>query len=331
MTNVSFTNAVYAAPYIDRGIARLRRNEFVAAILDFDTALAYVPDNPYAHWNKATALLSLGDYSEGFKEHEWGWRLFNWRGFGPVKDDIDRLQDLPVWNGLAPSRLLLYHELGWGDAIMVFRFLPALKQRAGSITLVIDESLATLARRFDIEVVAKVPKSLNRFDSRLPFFSAMNVLGATVENIPREPYIAANWRRTGGKIGIAWAGRTQNMFSTSTFVSLLNIEGFDLYALHPGTYEHGVHPLDAIDFSGTVKVIEQMDHIVSVDTATAHLAGAMGHPSTHVILPFMSDWRWWGASAWYPTIKTYRQARTGNDWDLPFTRVRKALTTKQGS
>ena len=59
-----------------------------------------------------------------------------------------------------------------------------------------------------------------------------------------------------------------------------------------------------------------MDAIVTVDTAAAHLAGAMGHPSVHLVLPFLSDWRWHHTELWYPTIKTYRQ-RPPDDWTAP--------------
>lgn len=326
MTHVHSERAVYAVPYLERGIANLRQNLFAMAVIDFDKALYWTPDDPYAHWNKATALLSMGDYEQGFAEHEWGWRLFNWRGFGPVKEEIDRLSALPVWDGVPDKRLLLYHELGFGDAIMVFRYLPMLKRRTASITLVIDQSLARLAQQFDVGVVTAVPDGLNAFDCRLPLFSAMSVFRQTVKNIPSDPYIAANWQRTRGKIGLCWSGRTQQMFTASSFISLLDCESHSIYALQPGPVpDLIVHPLVATDFADTAKLIERMDHIVTVDTAIAHLAGAMGHPSAHLILPFMSDWRWWQTEVWYPTLKTYRQPQAGNDWTEPFSRVREAI------
>jgi len=67
-----------------------------------------------------------------------------------------------------------------------------------------------------------------------------------------------------------------------------------------------------------------MDHIVSVDTAAIHLAGAMGHPSAHLLLPFLSDWRWHHTARWYPQLKTYRQP-TPNDWDTPFATLHETL------
>lgn len=311
--------------FLQRGIRWLQQNEFAAAAADFDTAIRYAPDDPYAHWNKATALLSMGDYSNGFVEHEWGWKLFNWRGFGPVKEDIDRLQALPLWRGESGVRLLVYHELGYGDAIMVMRYLPELKRRA-KVTLVIDQALARLARGFGVAVAEKVPDDLTRFDCRLPFFGVMSVLKQTLETIPAEPFIPCKFANGGNRIGIAWSGRTQTMFSAEHFLSLLHHDGCALYALQPGPATDGVEPLGSwCDFADVGDRIAAMDHIVTVDTAAAHLAGAMGHPSIHVVLPFMGDWRWWQASAWYPTIKTYRQPQAGDDWRVPFARINEAL------
>lgn len=327
MTSVAVDNSVLAAPYLERGIQFLRQNNFALAVSDFDNVLMFDPNNKYAHYNRGMALLALGNYPEGFREHDWVYQIFHWRGFGPVQNDIDRVVKLPLWNGIEHKRALIYHELGWGDAIQVCRYLPEL-QRRGDITLVIDQLLARLMKnQFGVDVVVAVPTDLTEFDCRLPLFGAMSVLHQTVATIPNAPYIDANWRRTGGKIGIGWAGRTQNMFTAEAFVSMLGLgDEYELFALNPGQPSPGMHELVVRDFADTVKTIEQMDHVITVDTAVAHLAGAMGHPSTHVVLPFSGDWRWWHVSAWYPTVKTYRQPQPGVDWTLPFAQVREAIS-----
>jgi hypothetical protein len=317
------SNLLASRSFLQRGMANLRQNAFAAAVPDFDAAIRCAPVDPYAHWVKATALLSMGDYRNGFKEHEWGWRLFNWRGFGPVQTDIDRLQaSLPMWHGRS-ERVLLYHELGWGDAIMCFRFLPELMQRS-DVTLVLDPCLTRLAQQFGVKVVERVPDDLSAFDSRLPFFSAMCVLDKTVETIPGASYIKAELAPERGAIGISWSGRTQKMFSAHDFTSMLQIGGSP-YSLQPGPTPPGVAPLEVSDFADTVKTLERMEHIITVDTALAHLAGAIGHPSVHLLLPFLSDWRWWRVSAWYPRITTYRQPQPGDDWRTPFAQINATL------
>lgn len=328
MTAFFMSNAVVAARWMRSGVEHFKRNEFDAAIAAFDQVLQLVPDDTYARWNRATALLSLGHYARGFKEHDVAWRLFHWRGFGPVGDDIDRLQALPLWQGESGARLLLYHELGFGDAIMVMRYLPALAERA-KLTLVIDLCLARLARSFDgVEVLGKVPGDLSQFDYRLPLFAALGVLEQTADSIPAEPYIGMNLPRavnSSNRIGIAWSGRTQTAFSASYFLAMLDHHDFRLYALQPGEAPDIVEPLrPGSDFADVADLIAEMDHIVSIDTAAIHLAGAMGHPSAHLLLPFLSDWRWHHTARWYPHLKTYRQDNEIN-WSAPFARLNEVL------
>ena len=125
---------------------------------------------------------------KGFAEHEVAWRLFHWRGFGPVGDDIDRLKELPAWHGEDNVRLLVYHELGYGDAIMAMRWIPEIKRRAETV-LVIDQPLVRLARTFGIEATDRLPDDLSGFDYRLPFFGVMSALQQDERTIPAEPYI----------------------------------------------------------------------------------------------------------------------------------------------
>jgi tetratricopeptide (TPR) repeat protein len=325
MNRIMSSNAVAAHQYLQAGAALLQQNQFAAAIGCFDSTLQLDPDNRYARWNRATALLSLGDYRSGFVEHDVAWQLFHWRGFGPVQNDIDRIVHLPLWQGEAGARVLAYHELGFGDAIMAFRFLPALTARC-DVTLVIDPCLARLAGAFDADIATSVPGDLGEFDFRLPFFGVMAALGITEHTIPRQPYLPATWSREGGKIGIAWSGRTQTDFTLERFLSLLAPDkATRLCALQPGPVAWGVEPLaPGSDFADVRDRIAAMDHIVSVDTAAIHLAGAMGHPSAHLVLPFFSDWRWWHVERWYPTLKTYRQDMPP-EWSRPFARLKAAL------
>lgn len=327
MTTFFMSNAVVAAQWMRTGIDHFKRNEFDAAIAAFDSVLRLSPDDCYARWNRATALLSIGDYARGFPEHEVAWRLFHWRGFGPVGDDIDRLQALPLWRGETGVQLLAYHELGFGDAIMAMRYLPELGRRA-AVTLVIDPVLARLTtEHFDVEVIDKVPDNLAGFDCRLPLFGVMAALDQTAETIPAAPYInPLLWKPRSKHIGIAWSGRTQTAFSLQRFLQLFDHDGFTLHALQPGPLaDDRVEQLPpGSDFADVADRISEMRHIVSVDTAAVHLAGAMGHPSAHLLLPFLSDWRWWRTELWYPRLKTYRQHNEA-DWSAPFARLNEAL------
>jgi hypothetical protein len=206
------------------------------------------------------------------------------------------------------------------------RYLPELLRRAGHVTLVINTELVRLAETFGVEATDQVPGDLSAYDYRLPFFGVMSALKQTMHNIPAAPYIRPReWSpHRGYRVGICWSGRTQTAFSLDYFLSKFDHSRFELHSLQLGIVDERVQRLTARDFADTVDVIASMDHIVTIDSAPAHLAGAMGHPSTHLLLPFMMDWRWRFTQAWYPTIKTYKQANVG-EWDMPFAKLNEAL------
>jgi hypothetical protein len=327
--DVMFADTMIARRHLDLGLACFHNHEFALAVAAFDAALALTPDDPYARWNRATALLSLGEYERGFVEHDVAWRLFNWRGFSTI-GDVHRLAHLPLWRGERDARVIAYHELGFGDAIMAMRFLPELAARC-ELTLVIDQCLVRLAERFDdVAVASQLPEDITAFDYRLPFFGVMSALHVTATTIPALPYIDTRIARLPHqpmrKIGVAWSGRTQTAFTLERFLQLGKLDGFDLYALQPGVLtENWIDPLPpGCDFLDVAERIAQMDAIVSVDTAAIHLAGAMGHPNAHLVLPHLMDWRWWRSELWYPQLKTYRQA-TPPDWSAPFAHLNEAL------
>jgi len=319
------SDVVVSDQYLDRGIAHFKQNRFKEALMYFVEALSISPGATYALWNRATALLSMGDYARGFVEHEKAWELFK---VVVGNRDLERLEELPRWRGERGARVLAYHEMGFGDAIMAFRFLPEVRRRA-DITLLTKWPLLRLAQQFGVRVVDKImPDDLSGFDFRLQLFGVMSAL-RTTETFTNAPYIAANWRRTGNRVGIAWSGATQKDFTAQRFLSMLDHRGFKLYALQPGDAIGGVERLvSGCDFVDVADRIAQMDHVVTVDTSSAHLAAAMGHPSAHLLLPFTGDWRWWHTERWYPDLKTYRQ-HDAADWTGPFARVNAALKTRE--
>jgi hypothetical protein len=304
---------------IQHGIAAMRRNSFAEAVEHFDAALVYQPDDAVAHWNKATSLLSLGNYIDGFREFEWRWKMYDWR-WGLLGSDIYRVQPVPKWCGedLTGKRLLFYWEMGYGDGIQQLRYVPLLRELGAEITVLAPPALVRLARSLGCSVIDTVPHDVGCFDYRCSLFGVMSALGQTVERVPGRPYLPAVWRSSGGgKIGLAWRGRTQTEFSLAGFLLRLDLRGYELQSLQPGPASSPVLPLPPGDFLDTLHVIEETDHVITVDTAVAHLAGAMGHTSVHVLVPYCCDWRWNFGSAWYPAMKFYRQTKPG-DWDEPF-------------
>jgi hypothetical protein len=177
------------------------------------------------------------------------------------------------------------------------------------------------------------------FDLYVPLMSLPGVMATTIETIPATvPYIyAANAKReywakrikgSGFKIGLVWAAKSTNEHERScpleTFLPLCNFKNVQIYGLQKGVDSIQVNNLssDVINlgpefetFADTAGAIECLDLVISVDTAVAHLAGAMGKP-VWVLLPYAADWKWLMErrdSPWYPTMRLFRQPRPG-DW-----------------
>lgn len=317
------------AESIARANENMERGLFREAIFDLDTAICLMPNLPQAHHNKAHALLSLGDYSEGFKEFEW--RL-------PLLGDPLAGSGVPLWRGesLSGKHLLLCHEYGYGDSLMLLRYVPTLKAKGAVVTLLLPPGLVRIARSLGVEVRDQYPETPTDFDYRCPLFSVVANLQHDVDDIPQSPSInvVSIGRNLPDTIGIAWSGNRSHgrdkhrSLDVERFVALLEGKGRELYSVQSGEMNEaaacGVTTKFYKDFAETASWMQRFDHIVTVDTAAAHLAGVIGHRSAHVLVPYSSDWRWYEAAAWYPNIKVHRQDRPG-DWASAFAKVNRCL------
>jgi hypothetical protein len=315
------------AEFMAMAKANMERGQLKEALFDLDNALCLMPKSVHAHCNRAQALLSLGDYREGFAEFEWRLALFG---------DVFTGVDVPVWRGesLVGKRLLLGHEHGYGDSLMMLRYVPVLKNMGAEITLLVPPGLKRLASQFGIDVRDQYPDDYSIFDYRCPMFSIIAALGHGVSDIPSQPYIkTVGGERLPNSIGIAWSGNRKHLrdahrsVGIEQFLSLLKHD-HTLYSVQNSELdeaaERGVVTQSFEDLADTADFMSRLDHIVTVDSAPAHLAGAIGHPSVHLLLPYVSDWRWYNAQAWYPNIKAYWQDRPG-DWASAFAKVNECL------
>lgn len=306
----------------------MNARRFHDAISCLDFCLQYEPNSPHAHWNKAVCLLSIGDYKNGFRELEWRWKLFD-ACWGLLDKDVKRVEGVRRWQGedISDKHLLLYHEQGYGDAIMMLRFLPQLLVRAGKLTLLTVKPLQRLIeKQFGIDMVATLPADLSAFDVRAALFDPVSLLPT---GIPAQPYINVKLEPEPDTLGICWSGNTQRTFSYDDFVSLLDTGGRKLYALQPGSPATDCVKLDG-DFLDTAQRMARMETIVTVDTSAANLAGAIGHPNAHIVLPYLKDWRWYRAERWYPTLKLYQQPKP-NDWFTPFNQINAEMKSRDAN
>ncbi len=261
--------------------------------------LALDPVYPEAAFILGNVLLAQGKFEEG-------WRLYQQRALREVP-----AQTLgnPEWRGepLTGKRLFVWREQGFGDQIMMARFLPRLGAKE-----VIYAGPPPLRRLFeplgltwlDVDPSGRVSAPAADFwtmPMSLPLW-----LGATPDAGGSSPYLFAQPRPTGGRIGVVWRGSSANR--NDPFRSLPAEQGARLLAL-PGAISLEPEDTGATDFQDTADIIAGLDLVITVDTAMAHLAGALGRPVWVLLARHALDWHWprEGVSPWYPSARLFCQ------------------------
>ncbi len=341
----------YAGAYNNLGKALRDKGLFDEAIAALRHALRLKPDYAEAHHNLSLILLLKGDFAEGWPEHEWRLRL---KSVSPTRGEFVQ----PRWDGSALDgrKICLHPEQGIGDTIQFVRYVPVVANRGGKVILQCQPALCRLfASLAGIENVVGAGEPPPDCDVHCPLLSLPLVFGTRMETIPAAiPYLKADgelsrhWAgrladSAGKKTGIVWAGSAgyANDRGRSLDLSLLgplaNVQGVRLYSLQKGQaarqlsypprgMELADHTAQLNDFADTAALIANLDLVISVDTAVAHLAGALGK-LVWVLLPYSPDWRWLldrEDSPWYPTMRLFRQKSLGN-WTEVIERVAQAL------
>ena len=325
------------------------------AIAPLRRALELNPEWDEAHWLLGVSLLKLGRFSEGFFHYEW-------RKVRTKVTDYHRyFAKRPQWQGeiFSGKKLLVYAEQGLGDFLQFMRYLPMVKARGGMVAVYVRDPLRSLVEQVaGIDEVVTMKQSIADFDLSIAMLSLPQIFGTSLATIPQSvPYVTVEaakqepWRRytrgTGLKVGLVWGGNTSSdaiagrSMPFSCLSALQAMEGVCFYSLQKGEQEMEgkIPPIEGImwtdlapyigDFYDTAAAISQLDLVITVDTASAHLAGAMGK-EVWVLLPFNSEWRWLvgeEASPWYPSMRLFRQSQPG-DWHGVMGNVVKALSKR---
>ncbi len=323
-----------AAAHANRGLVLKRMGRVDEAIDGYREALRRAPAAADSHLNLGMALLLRGDFAAGWPEYEWRWRC---------ADVPTRALEVPRWQGepLAGRRILLHAEQGLGDAVQFARYVPEVTRRGGRVIVEVPAPLVRLLESVtgaDAVIARGAP--LPACDVEAPLMSLPGILGTTLETIPAEvPYLqppadrVARWSRElhsseGLRVGLCWQGRPQHAHDGRRSVPLpmlaplLDVPGVAWYSLQRDFGREQMEGLPIVDLGSrfedladTAAACACLDLIVSVDTAPAHVAGALGRP-TWLLLPAAPDWRWLlerEDSPWYPTMRLFRQPRAG-DW-----------------
>ena len=327
-----------------------RSGEAVDAI---DAALRADPEYVMAHWNAASICLSMGDFARGWPEFEWRW-------LKPEFQARARPFRQPLWLGredIAGKTILLHAEQGMGDTLQFCRYVPMVAARGARVVLEAYPPLRALfATLAGADMLIERGDRLPTFDLHCPLMSLPLAFGTDVSTIPAQiPYLAADparvaaWRRRLGpatrpRIGLAWSGsasHTGDSIRSAPLAALAPLirpdyayysvqkdvrAGDEATAAALGITMTGA---DVADFADAAALVSCLDLVISVDSAPAHLAGAIGHP-LWVLLPHAAEWRWLrhrDDTPWYPGAKLFRQARA-QDWTELAQRVGDCLHTE---
>jgi len=350
------TNAGFADAHNNLGTVLHDSGRFEEAIASFRQAVALRPDWHLAHHNLGIASLLLGDFENGWPEYEWRSAVpgltRTWEPTGHLKWDGSEL------NG---RRIVVYAEQGRGDAIQFARYLPMVAARGGKVVVRCREDLVRLMCSVDgVEQVlpenGPLPES---FDVYCSLMSLPFIFGTNLNTIPANiPYLRADVKLAGKrqtrlaaighemKVGLVWSGGHSHQhdklrsMTLETLAPLAAVPGVAFVSLQKGEAASQAQmssmslidwTAELYDFADTAALIQNLDLVISVDTAVAHLAGAMGKP-VWVLLPKIPDWRWLldrEDSPWYPTMRLFRQRQRGN-WDEPVRSVAEALRASCG-
>jgi tetratricopeptide (TPR) repeat protein len=344
-----------SAPFFDaRGVARATLGDPKDALADFTAALALEPDNAETHYNRAFLWLNLGNWEEGWREHEWRLKI-------PKYAPAASLRNISPWQGqpLHGKRLLAYGEQGHGDILQFVRFLNLIDRDGAAITLGVPPAIRQLlADSFADIDVAELMSLQAQFDYRISLMSLPAVFGTTLATVPAKvPYLSvdparvAKWaRRIGGhgfRVGVVWQGNRnytrdrERSVPLTAFAPLAAVKGVRLISVQAMV---GLEQLDALPagmnverlgqelennpdgFREMAAIMQNLDLLVMSDTGPTHLAAALGRP-VWMATSRHPDWRWMKEredSPWYPTMRLFRQTTAG-DWDSVFLRLAEEL------
>lgn len=321
-------------------------------------AMELDPQFPLAILNYSLLQLLRGHYAKGFALYERRFEAGDARHIGAARSILGQLDGIPRWRGerLKSATVLVWTEQGLGDSLMMARYLTKVKDRVGRLVVYCEPALGRLMQTVDgvddVYSGASIPPR-TEFQCHCPIMSLPLIFETRVQTIPsRIPYfvmpneVRQRWRDmlatlATPRVGLVWAGgqRTRAESSRSirltTFSPLMEVSNTQFISLQKGAASKQLDEINApivdlmyqcSDLFDTAALIEQLDLVISVDTAVAHLAGALGKP-IWLLNPFRGAWQWMmdrEDSPWYPTMRIFRETVPGS-WDAVIGEVAAAL------
>lgn len=343
--------------YNNLGTAYAESGQYEKAFEEYNKTLEIEPGKKETIRNIAFIYLMEGNFQKGWELYEIA------RENLPAKVVLKNIHKKPEWDGsdLNGKTIYVCWEQGLGDTIQFIRYLPILAHKGGRIVLNCKPELKKLFTNLDfIHEISTIPvdqlhEEKIPFDTFIMLMTLPRIFKISINNIPvNMPYIFPEvnlkefWNKKlrnykTFKAGFVWHNRfphrsfTKRYFPVEYFYKLaedfpeamfFNLQVGNCNITPKMSPPHNVLDLseEIHDFSDTAAIIDNLDLVISVDTSTAHLAGAIGKQVWN-LLPFSADWRWLlnrNDSPWYPTMKLFRQKKTG-DWESVFENIRYEL------
>ena len=348
----------YADVYYNRGNAFNDLRQHRAALDDYQQALVIEPHHADVHWNQSLCYLQMGEFALGWQEYEWRWKT---EQFKNAKSYVPKPLWLGA-EPLQGKTILLHSEQGLGDTLQFCRYAKQVSALGAHVILEVPQALLKLLAHLEgVDTLLATGQALPAFDYHCPLLSLPLAFKTDLQSIPADiPYIEAlaekstYWRNKLGprhkpRVGLVWNGgfraHQSEVWAINkrrnielSLIAKLNLSQVDFFSLQKGDPAESevLRGQDELwpennffnyadelkDFSDTAGLIANLDLVISVDTSTAHLAGAMGKP-VWILNRFDGCWRWLldrNDSPWYPTAKLYRQDKVG-DWVSVIERV----------
>jgi hypothetical protein len=329
-----------AAFHYNHGNVLTEIKNYHEAIAAFSKALALEPGFAHAHLNEGLCRLLLGDTEHGWRKYEYRLKL-------PEYLDLKRDFGKPLWSGdssLNRKAILVHAEQGFGDTLMMCRYVPLLAAHGARVIFEVKPGLTRLFEGLaGVSTLIARGETVPQFDIHCPIMSLPIAFKTSLETVPANiPYLSVpkekvdHWRSIveNGRfnVGVAWAGNPSFKNDRERSITLQNIwpifsaAGATFFSIQKDLREGDAEILGANphirhlgnqldDFMDTAAAMNAMDLVISSDTSIVHLAGALGRP-VWILLSDNPDWRWLldrTDSPWYPTARLFRQSKTG-DW-----------------
>ena len=358
----------FADAWNNLGLTLVDLNQHEEALQSYERALSLSPEFAEAHWNASLCLLQLGRLEEGWQKYEWRWKRNRIAASQRVFEQPLWLGDFAI----AGKTILLHAEQGLGDTLQFCRYAARVSGLGAKVVLEVPSELMRLLTNLDgVTQLIEQGQPLPPFDCHCPLLSLPLAFKTELASIPgTTPYLFADTQASqrwaeriardaeggGLRVGLVWAGGSRphvaelrkndarRSIALDALRPILDVPHVRFYSLQKGPAAQQLTQMpdlgqqivdyteELADFADTAALVANLDLVISVDTAVAHLAGALGKP-VWILNRFDTCWRWMlerEDSPWYPSARLFRQPLLG-DWDSAIESARAALAARSES